>query len=92
MSIAAGIGHFTQSILEMIHGVFAAIVGFFQSIISVIVGIFQSLVQFIEGILGFAINNFFILATGAALMFAYVLYSQRQGTTAGGRTIKSKSY
>ncbi|KAI1457477.1 hypothetical protein F4805DRAFT_171102 [Annulohypoxylon moriforme] len=92
MSIAAGIGHFTQSIVELIHGVFAAIVGFFQSIISAIIGIFQTFVHFLEDILAFVINNVFILATGAALMFAYILYSQRQGTTPVSRTIKRKSY
>ncbi|KAI0888720.1 uncharacterized protein GGS22DRAFT_184299 [Annulohypoxylon maeteangense] len=92
MSIAAGVGHFSQSIVELAHGIFAAVVGFFQSIIGVIVGIFQSFIQFLEGILAFLINNVFILATGAALMFAYVLYSQRQGTTPVSRTIKRKSY
>lgn len=56
MTIAAGVGHFSQSIVELIHGAFAAIVGFFQAIISTIVGVFQSFIQFIEGILGFAIS------------------------------------
>lgn len=36
------------------------------------------------------IGNIFVLATGAALMFAYMLYSQRQGTTPVSRAIKSR--
>ncbi|KAI1086141.1 hypothetical protein F5B19DRAFT_480301 [Rostrohypoxylon terebratum] len=92
MTIAAGVGHFSQSVVELLHGTFAAIMGFFQVIITTIVGVFHSVIQFIEGILGFAISNIFVLATGAALMFAYMLYSQRQGTTPVSRTIKRKSY
>ncbi|KAI2466353.1 hypothetical protein F4781DRAFT_406117 [Annulohypoxylon bovei var. microspora] len=92
MSIAAGVGHFFQSIVELVQGVLGAIVGFFQSIINSIIGIFQSFIQFVEGILGFAISNFFILGTAAAAVFAYMLYAQRQGTTPVSRTIKSKSY
>ncbi|KAI1470488.1 uncharacterized protein F4812DRAFT_417793 [Daldinia caldariorum] len=90
MGIAAGIGHFFQSIVEVIQGLLAAVVNFFQWILNSIIGLFQAFVNFIEGALGFAIHNFFILGTLAAAVFAYLLYSQRQGTTPVSRTIKNK--
>ncbi|KAI1412241.1 hypothetical protein F5Y13DRAFT_190602 [Hypoxylon sp. FL1857] len=91
MGIAAGIGHFFQSIIEMVQGLLAAVVNFFQLIVNSIIGVFQAFVHFVEGTLGFAIHNFFILGTVAAAVFGYMLYTQRQGTTPVSRTIKGKS-
>ncbi|KAI6081581.1 hypothetical protein F4821DRAFT_264746 [Hypoxylon rubiginosum] len=90
MSIASGIGHFFQSIIEVIQGILGTIVNFFQFILNSIIGLFQGFVNFVEGTLGFAIHNFFILGTVAAAVFGYLLYSQRQGTTPVSRTIKNK--
>ncbi|XXG99328.1 hypothetical protein Hte_005665 [Hypoxylon texense] len=90
MGIAAGIGHFFQSIIEVIQGLLGAIVNFFQFILNSIIGLFQGFVNFVEGTLGFAFHNFFILGTVAAAVFGYLLYSQRQGTTPVSRTIKNK--
>ncbi|KAI0387445.1 hypothetical protein F5Y04DRAFT_4495 [Hypomontagnella monticulosa] len=90
MGIAAGVGHFFQSIVEVIEGILGAIVQFFQVIFDSIIGLFLGIVGFIEGTLGFAIHNFFILGTVAAAVFAYMLYAQRQGTTPVSRTIKNK--
>ncbi|KAI2636850.1 hypothetical protein GGS26DRAFT_546168 [Hypomontagnella submonticulosa] len=91
MGIASGVGHFFQSIIELIQGFLATIVHFFQLIVNSILGVFQVFVNFVEGTLGFAIHNFFILGTVAAAVFAYLLYAQRQGTTPVSRTIKNKS-
>ncbi|KAI1804211.1 hypothetical protein F4811DRAFT_521206 [Daldinia bambusicola] len=90
MGIAAGVGHFFQSIIEVIQGLLGAVVNFFQWILNSIIGLFQAFVNFVEGALGFAIHNFFILGTLAAAVFAYLLYSQRQGTTPVSRSIKNK--
>ncbi|KAI0161799.1 hypothetical protein GGR52DRAFT_140276 [Hypoxylon sp. FL1284] len=90
MGIASGVGHFFQSIIEVIQGLLGAVVNFFQWILNAVVGLFQGFVHFVEGTLGFAIHNFFILGTVAAAIFAYMLYNQRQGTTAASRTIKNK--
>ncbi|OTA58324.1 hypothetical protein K449DRAFT_436687 [Hypoxylon sp. EC38] len=91
MGIASGIGHFFQSIIEMVQGLLAALVHFFQLVGNSIIGVFQAFVHFVEGTLGFAIHNFFILGTVAAAVFGYMLYTQRQGTAPASRTIKSKS-
>ncbi|KAI0128231.1 hypothetical protein F4776DRAFT_200386 [Hypoxylon sp. NC0597] len=91
MGIAAGIGHFFQSIVEMIQGLLAAVVHFFQLIANSVIGVFQAFVHFVESTLGFAFHNFFILGTVAAAVFGYMLYTQRQGTAPASRTIKSKS-
>ncbi|KAI2781158.1 hypothetical protein F4815DRAFT_467980 [Daldinia loculata] len=90
MGLAAGVGHFFQSIIEVIQGFLGAVVNFFQWIFNSIIGVFQAFIGFVEGTLGFAIHNFFILGTVAAAVFAYLLYSQRQGTTPVSRTIKNK--
>ncbi|KAI0828413.1 hypothetical protein F5Y06DRAFT_283139 [Hypoxylon sp. FL0890] len=91
MGIAAGVGHFFQSIIELIQGIVGAVVHFFQLILNSILGVFQAFASFVEGTLGFAIHNFFILGTVAAAVFAYMLYTQRQGTTPISRAIKNKS-
>ncbi|KAI1775370.1 hypothetical protein F4818DRAFT_416416 [Hypoxylon cercidicola] len=90
MGIAAGVGHFFQSIIELIQGLLGAVANFFQWILNSIIGLFQAFVGFVEGTLGFAIHNFFILGTVAAAVFGYMLYAQRQGTTPVSRTIKNK--
>jgi len=90
MGIAAGIGHFFQSILEVIQGIFAAIIHFFQFVLQTVADTGKGLVHFVEGTLGFAIHNFFILGTVAAAIFGYLLYQQRQGTSSVSRTIKNK--
>ncbi|KAI2619938.1 hypothetical protein GGR54DRAFT_639703 [Hypoxylon sp. NC1633] len=91
MGIASGVGHFVQSIVEVIQGILATIINFFQWVLNSIIGLFQGFVHFVEGTLGFAIHNFFILGTVAAAVFAYLLYTQRQGTAPASRTVKSKS-
>ncbi|KAK8075958.1 hypothetical protein PG994_003230 [Apiospora phragmitis] len=76
MGIAAGIGHFFESILEVFQGIFAAILHAFQFVLQSLVDLGKGAVNFIEGTLGFAIHNFFILGTIAAAVFGYLLYVQ----------------
>lgn len=57
MGIAAGVGHFFQSIIEVIQGLLGAVVNFFQWILNSIIGLFQGFVHFVEGTLGFAIRK-----------------------------------
>ncbi|CAJ2510212.1 Uu.00g061120.m01.CDS01 [Anthostomella pinea] len=90
MGIASGIGHLFQSVIEMIQGLFGAILSFFGAILNGILSLFQGFVNFVEGTLGFAIHNFFILGTVAAAVFAYMLYTQRQGTAPISSTLKNK--
>ncbi|KAI0844750.1 hypothetical protein F5Y00DRAFT_188536 [Daldinia vernicosa] len=90
MGLAAGVGHFFQSIIEVIQGFLGAVINFFQLILNTVIGLFQGFVSFVEGTLGFAIHNFFILGTLAAAVFAYLLYSQRKGTTPVSRAVKNK--
>ncbi|KAI1502700.1 hypothetical protein F5X99DRAFT_407776 [Biscogniauxia marginata] len=94
MGIASGVNHLVQSVVELIQGIigtiahffqwiFSSIVGLFQWVVSSIIGLFQSFVHFVEGTLGFAIHNFFILGTLAAVVLGYLLYVQpRQAGTA----------
>ncbi|KAI0024612.1 hypothetical protein F4780DRAFT_545328 [Xylariomycetidae sp. FL0641] len=102
MGIASGIGHFFESIVEVLQGIVAAIVHAFQIALNSVVHLFQTalhmvmslfsgFVNFVEGTLGFAIHNFFILGTVAAAVFGYMLYTQRQGSAPVSRTVKSKS-
>ncbi|KAI2607364.1 uncharacterized protein GGS25DRAFT_330185 [Hypoxylon fragiforme] len=91
MGIASGVGHFFESIIELIQGFLGAIVSIFEWVINSIIGVFQSFVHFVEGTLGFAIHNFFILGTVAAAVFAYMLYTQRQGTAPISRSVRSKT-
>ncbi|KAI0201505.1 hypothetical protein F4808DRAFT_128149 [Astrocystis sublimbata] len=89
MGVASGIAHLFESIVETIRGIFAGILHLFGFCIDAVVGVFTGCVNFIEGTLGFAIHNFFILGTIAALVFGYILYTQRQGTAPVGRRVKS---
>ncbi|KAJ1335088.1 hypothetical protein MN608_01823 [Microdochium nivale] len=100
MGVTSGIGHLVESVAEVIRGIFAtifhifegaisAVLHFFQLIISTVLGVFQGFAHFVENTLGFAVHNFFILGTIAAVVFGYMLFSQRQGTTATSRTIKN---
>lgn len=57
MGIASGVAHFVESILEVVRGLFAAVVNFFQLGIDAIIGTFQGIVHFIEGTLGFAFRK-----------------------------------
>ncbi|KAI1373891.1 hypothetical protein F4677DRAFT_183205 [Hypoxylon crocopeplum] len=91
MGIASGVGHFFQSIIELIQGFIAAVANFFQWIFNSVIGLLGGFVNFVEGTLGFAIHNFFLLGTVAAAVFGYMLYTQRQGTAPASRTVKSKS-
>ncbi|KAI1175821.1 hypothetical protein F4777DRAFT_297592 [Nemania sp. FL0916] len=91
MGVTSGIGHLIESVGEMVQGVFAAILHMFEFVFNSIMGLFGAFVNFVEGTLGFAIHNFFILGTVAAVVFGYLLYSQRQGTTPVSRTIKNKN-
>ncbi|KAI1386120.1 uncharacterized protein F4822DRAFT_306277 [Hypoxylon trugodes] len=91
MGIASGVGHVFQSIVEVIQGLLATVINFFQWIVNSIIGVFQAFVHFVEGTLGFAIHNFFILGTLAAVVFGYLLYTQRQGTAPVSRSVKNKS-
>ncbi|OTA99277.1 hypothetical protein M426DRAFT_16572 [Hypoxylon sp. CI-4A] len=91
MAIASGIGHFFQSIIEVFQGLLAAVANFFQLIVDTAIGVLQGVVGLFEGVVSFVLNNFFIIGTGAAAIFAYLLYSQRQGTTPVSRSIKNKS-
>ena len=47
----------TESILEVVRGLFAAVANFFQLGIDAIIGTFQGIVHFIEGTLGFAFRK-----------------------------------
>ncbi|KAH6651975.1 hypothetical protein BKA67DRAFT_572575 [Truncatella angustata] len=101
MGIASGIGHFFQSIIEVIQGIFQTIINVFTGVFQAIFNVFalalhtvadagKGAVHFIEGTLGFAIHNFFLLGTVAAAVFGYLLYQQRQqGSTRAGKTLKS---
>ncbi|KAI0548127.1 hypothetical protein F4679DRAFT_334315 [Xylaria curta] len=91
MGVTSGITHLFESILETIRGVFVAIVHLFQFVLDSIVGVFKGFVNFVEGTLGFAIHNFFILGTLAAVVFGYMLYTQRQGTAPVSRAVKNKN-
>ncbi|KAK7960368.1 hypothetical protein PG984_015057 [Apiospora sp. TS-2023a] len=90
MGIAAGVGHFFESILEVFQGIFAAILHAFQFVLQSFVDLGKGAVNFVEGTLGFAFHNFFILGTIAAAIFGYLLYVQRQGSTPVSRTMKNK--
>lgn len=57
MGLAAGVGHFFQSIIEVIQGFLGAVVNFFQWIFNSIIGVFQAFIGFVEGTLGFAIRK-----------------------------------
>lgn len=139
MGVASGIGHFFESIVEMIQGIFAtifhifegaisAVLSFFQLALDTVFGLFKGLAHTVENTLGFAVrkspsclllsffpvsspvllphvliylfheddgsdllnlDNFFILGTLAAVVFGYLLLSQRHGTTPAGRTVKN---
>ncbi|KAH9993142.1 hypothetical protein F4779DRAFT_608899 [Xylariaceae sp. FL0662B] len=91
MGITSGVSHFFQSIVEVIQGIFATILHAFQLVTNSIISFSQGVVHFIEGTLGFAIHNFFILGTLAAVVFGYLLYTQRQRTGPITRTVKDKS-
>lgn len=58
MGIAAGVGHFFQSILEVIQGIFAAIVNTFLFALSTVADAGKGVVHFVEGTLGFAFRKF----------------------------------
>lgn len=58
MGIAAGIGHFFESILEVIQGIFAAILHAFQFVLQTFVDLGKGAVNFVEGTLGFAFRKF----------------------------------
>lgn len=58
MGIASGIGHFFESILEVIQGIFAAIFNAFALVLHTIADAGKGVVHFIEGTLGFAIRTF----------------------------------
>ncbi|KAH7038204.1 uncharacterized protein B0I36DRAFT_359796 [Microdochium trichocladiopsis] len=101
MGVASGIGHLVQSVIEVFQGIFAtifhifegaisAVLHFFQLVFDSVLGLFKGVAHFVENTLGFAIHNFFILGTIAAVVFGYLLFSQRQGTTPVSRTIKNK--
>ncbi|KXJ94774.1 hypothetical protein Micbo1qcDRAFT_232193 [Microdochium bolleyi] len=101
MGVASGIGHLVESVAEIFRSIFmgifhvfegaiSAVLHFFQLLVNTVLGVFQGFVHFVENTLGFAIHNFFILGTVAAVVFGYLLLSQRQGTTATSRTIKNK--
>ncbi|KAF3024844.1 hypothetical protein E8E14_010828 [Neopestalotiopsis sp. 37M] len=90
MGIASGIGHFFESILEVIQGIFAAIFNAFALVLHTIADAGKGVVHFIEGTLGFAIHNFFILGTVAAAVLGYLYYQQRRnGSTRASKTLKS---
>ncbi|KAI0127633.1 hypothetical protein BJ170DRAFT_626182 [Xylariales sp. AK1849] len=91
MGIASGVGHFFQSIVEVIQGFFAAILHFFQFVLQTILNTGKGVVNFVEGTLGFAFHNFFLLGTIAAAVFAYLLYTQRQGTAPISSNLKKTS-
>jgi hypothetical protein len=56
MGIASGIGHFFESIIEMIQGIFAAIFNIFALALHTVADAGKGVVHFIEGTLGFAIR------------------------------------
>ncbi|KAI0390180.1 hypothetical protein F5Y17DRAFT_445920 [Xylariaceae sp. FL0594] len=100
MGIASGIGHLVESIVEMIQGVFTAILhivslafntvfGIFEGAFNFVLSLFSGFVNFVEGTLGFAIHNFFILGTAAAVVLGYMYYTQKKGTAPASRTIKN---
>jgi len=100
MGVASGIGHFFESIVEMIQGIFvtifhifegaiSAVLHFFQLALDTVFGLFKGFAHAVENTLGFAVHNFFILGTLAAVVFGYLLLSQRHGTTPASRTIKN---
>jgi len=135
MGVASGIGHFFESIVEMIQGIFvtifhifegaiSAVLHFFQLALDTVFGLFKGFAHAVENTLGFAVrkssssppaflpssvllyvlayprhgdviadlvqlDNFFILGTLAAVVFGYLLLSQRHGTTPASRTIKN---
>ncbi|KAI0527743.1 hypothetical protein F5B22DRAFT_640723 [Xylaria bambusicola] len=78
MGVTSGIAHLFQSIVEMIQGIFATILSTFKFALNAVVDVFRGFVNFVEGTLGFAIHNFFILGTVAAVVLGYMLYSQQQ--------------
>jgi hypothetical protein len=57
MGIASGVGHFIQSILEVIQGIFATILHAFQFILQTFVDLGKGIVNFVEGTLGFAFRK-----------------------------------
>lgn len=57
MGIAAGVGHFFESILEVFQGLFAAILHAFQFVLQTFVDLGKGAVNFIEGTLGFAVRK-----------------------------------
>ncbi|ETS73613.1 hypothetical protein PFICI_14559 [Pestalotiopsis fici W106-1] len=90
MGIASGIGHFFESIIEVIQGIFTAIFNVFALALHTVADAGKGVVHFIEGTLGFAIHNFFILGTVAAAVLGYLYYQQRQnGSTRVSKTLKS---
>ncbi|KAI1268472.1 hypothetical protein F5Y18DRAFT_231014 [Xylariaceae sp. FL1019] len=102
MGVTSGIGHLFESIGEVFQGIFLAIfhafqfvfntvLQFFQFILNTIIGLFQGFVNFVEGTLGFAIHNFFILGTLAAVVLGYMVYTQRKGIAPASHTIKKNT-
>ncbi|KAI1739799.1 hypothetical protein F4680DRAFT_136166 [Xylaria scruposa] len=89
MGVTSGITHLFESVLETIRGIFVAIIHLFQFVLDGIVGLFRGFVNFVEGTLGFAIHNFFILGTVAAVVLGYMLYTQRKGTAPVSRAVKN---
>lgn len=59
MGIAAGVGHFFESILEVFQGIFAAILHAFQFVLQTFVDLGKGAVNFVEGTLGFAFRKLF---------------------------------
>ncbi|KAI0166250.1 hypothetical protein GGR57DRAFT_496523 [Xylariaceae sp. FL1272] len=102
MGIASGVGHLFESIGEVFQGIFLAIVHAFQFVFNTVLQLFQfvldgitslfrGFVNFVEGTLGFAIHNFFILGTLAAVILAYMVYTQRKGIAPASHTIKKNT-
>lgn len=68
MGVASGIGHFFESIVEMIQGIFAtifhifegaisAVLSFFQLALDTVFGLFKGLAHTVENTLGFAVRK-----------------------------------
>lgn len=57
MGVASGIGHFFQSIIEVIQGFFAAIFNIFALALHTVADAGKGVAHFIEGTLGFAIRK-----------------------------------
>jgi phage-related protein len=110
MGISSGVGHFVQSIVEIIQGFFLAIIHGVQLVLQTVADLGKGIVHFVEGTLGFAFrkfppprhsldttlcslsaaDNFFLIGTILALVFGYMVYQQRQGTTPVSKAVKNK--